>query len=441
MLNNRQRDALNIIKERKNLFLTGSPGTGKSFTLSEIVLYLKNSDINYGVTALTGCAAILIKGQTLHSFLSLGLGTEKNEKIVEKIKKFRPKYKKLYELKVLIIDEISMMDTTLFEKVSQILSIIKENKKPFGGIQLVLIGDFFQLAPISGEYCFTSDLWNMLELITIQLTELVRQKDDTEFQKILQQLRKGKCTTKTYNRLLNLKNTEFPPHIVPTKLYSLNVNIDVINKNEFIKLYKSNNNISLNKPFNINDVPVQNYYPIVDNFQDLDLNLDLKNSTESDLKTIYRYNVITNNAKINKEDYVVSLIVGLKIIITRNIDITKGLVNGTMGTIISLYPSYVFIKDIYDNIHLICYYTDKNENDKSYVSFLPIKTAYALSIHKSQGSTLDAVEIDGGINIFTSGQLYTALSRAKTMKYVKIIDLDKGSFMTSTKVKEFYENL
>jgi ATP-dependent DNA helicase PIF1 len=162
------------------------------------------------------------------------------------------------------------------------------------------------------------------------------------------------------------------------------------------------------------------------------------------MKTIYTYNICSNNSKVNKEEYVVNLILGLKIIITRNIDFDNGLVNGTLGTIINLTPYYVTIRDIYDNVHNIKFYTDKNNNGplkSNNTTFMPIKPAYALSIHKSQGSTLDAVEIDGGSNIFTSGQLYTAISRAKTLKYVKLIDLDKSSFMTNIKVKEFYKRL
>jgi ATP-dependent DNA helicase PIF1 len=438
MLNNKQQIAIEYVKENLNIFLTGSPGTGKSYTLSEMIKILNQINRKYGVTALTGCAALLIKGQTLHSFLSLGLGNDKTEKIVENIKKYKPNYKKLYELQTLIIDEISMMDNILFDKISEILSAIKGNKKPFGGIQIILIGDFYQLPPISGDFCFNSDLWKKLNLCTVELTELVRQKDDIEFQEILQELRNCSISDKTYEKLLLLKKTVFPKNIVPTKLHALNTNVDSINRKEFVKLYKKNNAIAIqDKLPDINTLPNIIFYPKEDDREISDI-------YEADMKTIYTYNISSNNTKINKDEYIVNLIMGLKIIITRNIDFDNGLVNGTLGTIINLTPYYVTIKDIHDNVRNIKFYTDKNTNGSLLINnttFMPIKPAYALSIHKSQGSTLDAVEIDGGTNIFTSGQLYTAISRAKTLKYVKLIDLDKGSFMTNSKVKEFYKTL
>lgn len=436
MLNDKQQIAVEYVKEIKNVFLTGSPGTGKSYTLSEIIKILNVKKRKYGVTALTGCAALLIKGQTLHSFLSLGLGTDKTEKIVENIKKYKPNYNKIYNLQTLIIDEISMMDNILFDKISEILSIIKNNNKPFGGIQIILIGDFYQLPPISGDFCFNSELWKKLNLCTVELTELVRQKDDIEFQEILQELRNCNISDKTYDKLLLLKKTIFPKNIVPTKLHALNTNVDIINNREFIKLYKKNNSI-IDKSLNITSLPNIIFYPKEDD-------KELPDIYEANVKTVYTYNISSNNSKINKDEYIVNLIIGLKIIITRNIDFDNGLVNGTLGTIINLTPYYVSIRDINDNVHNIKYYTDKNTNGSLLInntSFMPIKPAYALSIHKSQGSTLDAVEIDGGTNIFTSGQLYTAISRAKTLKYVKLIDLDKGSFMTSDKVKKFYKTL
>lgn len=399
MLNSKQLEAFNLIKNKENILLTGSAGTGKSFTLLNIVKYLNDSKINYGLTAMTGCAAILINGQTLHSFLGIGLGNESIDIILFKIKRRYPGvYTKLKKLETLIIDEISMMNSNLFELISDLFINIKNNEKPFGGLQLVLVGDFCQLPPINGDYCFTSKIWNEIEIHKVMLTELIRQKDDKLFQQILQIVRKGKCPPNVFKILSSLSETKFENDIEPTKLYPINVDVNKINEDEFNKLCdKSNNNYKI-------------------------------------------YNAVSNDKYIKLDNYSVKLIKNAQVMITRNINIFEGLVNGTRGVICDLYDESILIKDINGNMHIIEYVKNIIDNDKGiYISYLPIKLAYALSIHKSQGMTIDALEIDLGLNIFAPGQLYTALSRAKSLKLIRIIDIHKDSFKINSKVKKFYE--
>ena len=195
-MNDKQLEALNIVKLRKNLFLTGSAGTGKSFTLKSIIDYLKENNINYGITALTGCAAVLINGQTIHSFLYLGISRNIDD-IYKNIYKYKNKLIKLQNLQSLIIDEISMMDDELFILINKLFMKIKNNDLLFGGIQMILVGDFYQLPPINGDYCFTTDIWSKMNMSTIILTELIRQKDDNILQVILEEIRNGKPSDKT----------------------------------------------------------------------------------------------------------------------------------------------------------------------------------------------------------------------------------------------------
>lgn len=408
ILNKLQLKSIDIIKSKQNIFLTGAPGTGKSFTLLYIISYIKTTNLNYAISALTGCAAVLINGQTLHSLFCIGIDiTLPIANIIKNLRIFK-KFDILRYLDILIVDEISMMNTDLLEKCSEILCTIKKSDKPFGGIQLIFIGDFYQLAPVDGDYCFLSPLWKQLNLCKIELIEYIRQKDDEEFIDILSKLRIGKITTKIFNRLKELHNTEFSNDILPTKLYPLNKNVDYINNTEFNKLYE------FKKKNNINNE-----------------------------KIIYQYNITTINNKIYKIEPDIKLIVGLQIIITRNIDIYSKLINGTRGIIIRLFPDYVVIKDIQGNIHNIKYHVDindTNKNNKITITFMPIKLAYALSIHKSQGATLDSIEIDGSDNIFAAGQLYTALSRGRSLSSIRLLNLSTKSFITNKKVKEFYNN-
>lgn len=398
-MNEKQLEALNVVKSGKNLFLTGSAGTGKSFTLKEIINHLKFKDISFGVTALTGCAAVLINGQTIHSFLYLGI-SRNLEEIYKNLCKFKGSLIKLQKLQSLIIDEISMMDEELFNLINNLLMKIKNNDFPFGGIQMILVGDFYQLPPINGDYCFISESWNKLSLSTVILTELIRQKDDNKLQLILEEIRNGKPTKETIETLKELKETVFlNKEIKPTRLYPINVNVDKININEFKKLLKKNND------------------------------------------DVIEYKAFSNKGD-KTDSYDITLTIGAQIMVIRNISIENKLFNGTRGIVVDLDKTSVIIKDINNDIHKIEYYTDINQNDKTrHISFMPLKLAYAMSIHKSQGASIDFLEIDLGDDIFISGQLYTALSRATNINNIKILNISKNSFILNKKVKNFYESI
>lgn len=398
-MNEKQLEALNIVKNRSNLFLTGAAGTGKSYTIKAIINYLESMNFNYGLTAMTGCAAVLIGGQTIHSFLYMNISRNLNE-IYSNLEKFRGYLNKLKKLDVLIIDEISMMDDELFELINNLLMKIKNNKLLFGGVQLILVGDFYQLPPINGDFCFTSNIWNLLDLKKIILTDIIRQKDDMTLREILGEIRAGNISKKTFELLESLKETKFKnKDIKPTKLYPINVNVDKINYNEFKKLLKVNNNKFVE----------------------------------------YKASKLNPKHKITDEklnEYNITLTLNAQIMVIRNISIENKLYNGTRGIVIELNTSSVTIKDIDNNIHVINYYVD-NIKDKS-IKFMPLKLAYAMSIHKSQGASIDYLELDLGDDIFISGQLYTALSRAININNIKIVNLSKLSFIQNKKVIEFY---
>ena len=292
-----------------------------------------------------------------------------------------------------------MMNNDLIELIDNLLKMIKNNDKTFGGIQVILIGDFHQLPPINGNYCFTSDVWENLNLKKIILKELIRQKDDIELQEILEEMRSGKLSDKSFEKLNNLKNTVFSGDIKPTKLYPMNINVDKINENAFKKLLKKNNNI---------------------------------------YKTYEAYSKYPDK---NIRNYDISLTLNSQIMVIRNINVESHLVNGTRGIVIGLNENSVMIKDINERIHIINYYTDINnmKSSKNNISFMPLKLAYAISIHKSQGSSIDCLEIDLGDDIFVSGQAYTALSRGTNLRNIKINNLERNSFFINKKILDFYK--
>jgi ATP-dependent exoDNAse (exonuclease V) alpha subunit len=396
-MNEKQLEAFNVVKNGENLFLSGSAGTGKSFTIKKIVEYLENNNLNYGLTALTGCAASLINGQTLHSFLLLGIDKSLKDIYNDLSKKYIPKFKALKSLNTLIIDEISMMSNELIELINELFKLIKSNLLPFGGIQVILVGDFHQLPPIRGNYCFTSPIWDELKLHNIILTDLIRQKDDLILQEILEELRIGTISDKTFETLKSLNKTKFIGDIKPTKLFPVNTNVDKINNREFEKLVKINDG----------------------------------NTTT--------YKALSNYKVDNIESFNVCLTLNAQIMVIRNLCVENHLVNGTRGIVVGLLDKCVIIKDINNNIHHINYYTDLHKNKKHYISFMPLKLAYAISIHKSQGSSIDCLELDLGNDIFVSGQTYTALSRATNIKNIRIINIEKNSFFVNKKIIDFYK--
>jgi len=425
-MNAEQCNALEAVLSGKNIFLTGPPGTGKSYTLKHIIRKLKDKQKKIAITASTGCSAVLINGQTIHSYLGMGNGSMKPEKLIQTLKTKKTKCKQIQELNTLIIDEISMIDDITLELISNILKAINDNQEPFGGIQTIFVGDFCQLSPVKGNYCFTSPVWEELKLEFIQLTQSMRQKDDEEFKNILQEIRFGGCRKNTFQRLLQLKDTPFNG-IIPTKLYALNTDVQTVNNHMFKRVAIKNN---------LQEAPVIQCYPVIDDLMDFDLQRTYDPDTH-----VFRYNATSNDKYAKLDEYHINLMKGLQVMITRNINFDTGLINGTIGKIVSLTTISVCIQDANKKRHVIHYHMDTNENNKTHIKFMPIKLAYAMSIHKSQGATLDAIEVDGSTYIFAPGQLYTALSRARSLSSIRLLNLDKDSFMCHPLVKEFYQKM
>jgi len=411
LLNNDQLKALEQFKKNNNIFITGPAGTGKSVIIREIIKYCKENNFNYGVTATTGNAALLIGGRTIHSYLGIGLGN-KSAKELYTYNRYNLSHtiKKLKILDVLIIDEISMLNLELFELISEYLCLIKSNKKPFGGIKIGISGDFCQLEPVTGEYCFLSKIWNELNFEIIFLNKMVRQENDKVFQKILRELRYGLCTDKTLEILKQCKNLNIDKDIIPSILYSKNIDVERINKIEFNKLLTQNKKSMI--------------YELI-------------------LPTLKKnHEKIKNWIKSLDIPHTLELCVDAQIIITANIDQDKSIVNGTRGIIIDLLSDKVIIKTIDGFINHISYIKrNYAEDDDLYFNYIPIKLAYALSIHKSQGTTLDAVEINIGKDIFASGQAYTAISRGKNLNNIIIKDICKESFILKDSVLNFYSKI
>lgn len=402
-MNKEQLEAFDLVKKGKNLFITGAGGVGKSFLLSHIVQWAKDKGLEIAVTASTGCAAYLIQGRTIHSYLGIGLAKKSARELADYVRWKKPFIlSKLKALQILMIDEISMINDELFEKISEFLSIIRGCALPFGGLQIILCGDFAQLPPTNGKYCFLSKEWIRSKIEMKTLTQLMRQSDDDRFRRILEELRWGICSKETKMVLQSLKNTKLRKNgIIPTILYSMNVDVDSINEHKYSELIEAG-------------------------------------AEQMCYKTTFSVPGKAWAASIKIPEQI-NLCVGTQVVSTWNMSQDNGLVNGSRGVVTSVTkrgPMVRFTSGLEALIEPMKVIQDDNET--SWISFIPLKLAYALTIHKSQGMTLDAVVLDLGDSIFEYGQAYTALSRARSLDTVRIVSFKKSSFRTHEDVMKFY---
>jgi ATP-dependent DNA helicase PIF1 len=313
----------------------------------------------------------------------------------------------LRALHALVIEEVSMMDAVLFQKVSRYLSIIRECDAPFGGLQIVLIGDFCQLPPVSksASFCFNSMAWEELAMDVVLLTTQFRQKDDTEMQAVLDEVRWGTCSDETLAKIQSFKVTE-SNGVQPTQLFSNNVDVDNINETAFAK------------------------------------HVDATKETVKVYKATYGSNELGSrsfmtSSKVPEE---VKLCVGAQVVVTWNVNQAAGIVNGTRGTVSSMLDTGIVIKLKNGIEYPIEMITIKGSASMVSITYLPIRLAYAITIHRAQGMTLDSVIVDLS-KVFESGQAYTAISRVRDRNSITVTGVDKSSFKLHPQVLAFYKNL
>lgn len=402
-MNEEQKRALDLVTYGRNVFLTGAAGTGKTYTVQSIVQWARAHSLNVCVTATTGAAAILIGGKTIHSAMGIGLGTKSVDALVHETRT-RKKWlvQKLLSMNLLIVDEVSMLTAELLDKISKYLMQIRNRPVPMGGVQVVFVGDFHQLGPVDGDFCYKAGTWRQLKVETVKLEEVHRQKGDTDFQSILMRARTNTLTEKDIEILKNTGTKTWDGSVKPTRLFAKNASVDTINANE--------------------------YRVLVEN-----------GAREVTYKTQYSgEKAKTWASSLNVKEEVV-LCEGAQVMLTWNMSVDDHLVNGTRGVIEEVKPHGVIIRLLNDQVVFIQMQKIASEEDaKVFILTMPIRLAYALSIHKSQGCTLDAVELDLGESIFADGQAYTALSRAKSLDAIRVTAIDKRSFKTNADVMEFY---
>lgn len=416
-LSTKQKNAYDLILKGFNVFLTGPGGTGKT---EFIKLFCKefNKFKKIGTTSTTGTSAILINGTTLHSYLGIKLGKDSADSLYLKIINSSFTLKRWVDLEILIIDEISMLDPILFDKLELLARKIRKNEKPFGGIQLILTGDFLQLPCVnSDKFCFEAKSWNKCIDEVVYLTQIFRQSDNI-FQTCLNEIRIGELSENTINILNSRKGIKLQNEygIVPTKLYSLNKDVDNENQKQLNKLLFKNENLE---------------------FFEFELDYKL-------LKPSFKF-VEEKIDKLSLISRKLELCIGAQVMLLVNLDLSNNLANGSRGIIIDFdkednYPIVKFLSGYEIKIEPYTWIIEENGTKLLNVTQLPLKVSFAISIHKSQGISLDFAEIDLG-NIFEYGQAYVALSRIRNLEGLSIKKLDMSKIIAHPKALEFYNSL
>ncbi|XP_014665811.1 PREDICTED: ATP-dependent DNA helicase PIF1-like [Priapulus caudatus] len=408
-LTSEQRQVLSAVLSGRSMFFTGGAGTGKSFLLRRIIGALPPE--HTFACASTGIAACHIGGITLHSFAGIGTGSAALEQCFELAQ--RPGVIKQWrKCNHLIIDEVSMVDGDYFEKLEKVARVAKKNSQPFGGIQLILCGDFLQLPPISRgterkRFCFQTEIWRKCIQVTMELT-VVKRQTDPAFINLLRHIRVGRCTEEMVGKLQATSTNQISRNgILATRLCTHREDVDQINNHQLGKLQGT---------------------------------LRKFEATDSDPS------LMKHMDKMCPVPQQLHLTEGTQVMLAKNVDVPCGLVNGARGVVTGFDKS----RDGLPIVKFLCGVEQSVKAErwscKAGGGFLltrrqiPLKLAWAISIHKSQGMTLDCVEMSLS-RVFESGQAYVALSRASSMQGLRVLDFEPTCVRANPQVVQFYQKL
>lgn len=398
-----QEAALSIMKQGHNVFLSGAPGAGKTYVLNQYISYLNDHGIELAVTAPTGIAASHIGGTTIHSFFGIGIKEQLNQYDLENLTEKKYIWDRLKNLKVLIIDEVSMLSPDLFTSIDAILKTFKFSQEPFGGVQVIVTGDFFQLPPVSRNestqrFIFETQTWDDLNPYICYLEGSHRHEDEVLLN-ILNEIRSNSVSEESMDLFRSRYRKKTLVDGAVTKLYTHNTDVDSINQQELN---------SIDEPLKVYEAHTT--------------------GQKKWIERIFSTSLFLPRLELKK---------GALVFFIKN-NYEAGYINGTLGTIIDFDRLDNPIVETVDGREIVAHriewsYTDGEGVVKATIKQVPLRLAWAITIHKSQGMTLDAAEIDLS-KAFEPGQGYVALSRIRSLEGLTLMGLNDTALSVDPKV-------
>ncbi len=396
-----QEQALQLLKQGKNVFLTGPAGSGKTYVLNKFIDHLRQSKVVVGVTASTGIAATHLGGVTIHSWSGMGIKDALSDEDVVALLMRPYLRKRIVTASVLIIDEVSMLHAYQLDLVNKVCQAFRESSLPFGGLQVVLCGDLFQLPPVSKNrtesfFVTASDSWQQAEVVVCYLEEQYRQTD-SQLESILNAIRYNEVDEDVFLTLQQRFNADVSGLAQPTRLYSHNIDVDAVN---------------------------------ADQLKQID-----GEARVFDMRLTGQPQLIQSLVNGCLAPQRLTLKVGAQVMFVKN-NFEKGYVNGTIGQVVDWDADGLPVVETLDgrllDLEMASWQVEEEGKVRAELTQIPLRLAWAITIHKSQGMSLDAAEIDLSKS-FVPGMGYVALSRVRTLDGLRI----KGINNTALRINEF----
>jgi len=439
-----QRCALQQFENGDNLLVTGPAGTGKTLLIQYFLESAKERNKNIQVCAMTGCAALLLTGcnaSTIHSWSGIRIANKESHEIVTSVLENKAAIQKWRKIHILIIDEVSMMSEKIFDLLNELGKHIRQKPEEFGGIQVIFMGDFYQLPPVGRDerFCFESTSWyKVFTLDNHIVLETIFRQCDPMHQSILSSVRCGEMEKSQIEFLQKYVGRVFDSEkhggCVPMKLFPTRQKVDSVNQSMFQKLEGPS--------YEYNYLQKSNCVTYLESGTPIPSER-LKKTFTSKQKEFELENLIKNSPAEQK----LHLKKGTNVMCTVNLDLDIGICNGSIGVVIDFQPSVTgvpipivrFSNGIVKPIPIK--YWQSEEFPVLAIGQIPLCYAWAITIHKIQGATLSLAEIDIGSNIFEYGQSYVALSRMKDLDGLYLSGFSPSKVKVHPKVKAFYRSI
>lgn len=402
--------ALEILLEGHSALLTGPAGTGKTFVLNQFIKLAKFDGKHVSVTATTGLAATHLGGTTIHSWSGMGVHDSLPDHFAEHMAKGRKEI--ITKTDILIIDEISMLHDFRLDMIDDICRVVRARDEPFGGIQVVMSGDFFQLPPINrddsvqGGFVVNSRVWQEIEPVILYLDEQFRQKEGDDLLEILTSMRSGDLRRRHAELLLARADAPSPENQVLTELHTVNVDVDRVNLGQLAKLGGDE------LIYTQHSTGSQNY-----------------------VESLQRSVLAPATLTLKK---------GALVMAVKN-DPNKRYANGSIGTVVEFesgteYPVVDFLNGRTITMAPDTWELRDGDKKRASISQIPLRLAWAITVHKSQGMTLDAARIDLR-KAFVPGMGYVALSRVKDLSNLYLSGINRMALQVSEEARDIDERL